>query len=363
MSGPITWRNISIPDIGRSASHLIGGAQRSFNQGAEQLTGVIQDRQNRIETRNNDDFRDYLSSFRTEGDLAAAIQSGDVADRLAGYGGNINRELARTGASAQRQDIRDRFLADQAFADGQTARSRAERDYFLEREGTRLARTYDIENNPFYNQGDSIEGIAGVLDSMYGTDNVDPSLTKAAIKAVTDGLTIKDPKTGETRRIPVTPQMVGMALRGVPTSWWRPDRDLTSLLQDTVLGSEGLLNRLSEFDEYTHQYNSLHGIESRKGRTLGIPEHQLVNGTPATAPEAGPLAELSKYISRVVDESSAARSAPATGTERGRFYTPMLDYQPTVDAGRELFKFLSDLIPDDRATLSGQMGRRLRNGQ
>lgn len=123
MAGPITWRNIDAPSLNGVGS-LFRGAQDSFNQGMGSLGKLLDtaqqtrvDNVNALRNSNQQDFRSYMSSFLTPEDLEAAQTSGALADRLAGYGGAIDRAAADDLVNTQISQLRSRIRDQNQYAD------------------------------------------------------------------------------------------------------------------------------------------------------------------------------------------------------------------------------------------------------
>lgn len=101
---PITYRNVNAPNF-RDSAALLESANNSFNAGFDRFSQIITDRQKlqadqikQTRDANQSDFRDYLQSFATPEDLAAAKAAGAIDERLAQYGGVIDTNAIRGAA-------------------------------------------------------------------------------------------------------------------------------------------------------------------------------------------------------------------------------------------------------------------------
>lgn len=107
MATPITWQNINAPSLA-DASRPLEAAQRSLGGMFDQLSGLVKgreqiDAQNWTAGRNNNTnaFLDRLAQYRSPQELAAAQQSGELAQLRAQFGNQIDSTAIR-GAEEQR---------------------------------------------------------------------------------------------------------------------------------------------------------------------------------------------------------------------------------------------------------------------
>lgn len=98
---PITWRNVAAPDFS-GAADMMGQAQESFTGALDTVQATKDDWEKGRTDRNTQDFLGQLQKYGTSEELAAAQQSGDLAQQRDQYGSMIDQD--KVGVDA----IRDR---------------------------------------------------------------------------------------------------------------------------------------------------------------------------------------------------------------------------------------------------------------
>lgn len=130
MGQPITWQNVTDGGAASNASKPLYYAADSLNKGFSTLGNLIDgvtsnDNKNWIQQKSNNsqDFLDYLSSFKSPEELAAAQASGEIDARRQSYGAQINRDDVRNAQVNQMNTLRDAVTKGQAYTQQQNALS------------------------------------------------------------------------------------------------------------------------------------------------------------------------------------------------------------------------------------------------
>lgn len=102
MSNPITWRNVQGPSLADAARPL-ALAEQSFGRAFDSLGGIIKGAEDTQaanvvaqKTANTQSFLNELAKFRTPEALEAARTDGSLDQIRAGYGNNIDQNIARS---------------------------------------------------------------------------------------------------------------------------------------------------------------------------------------------------------------------------------------------------------------------------
>jgi len=123
MAGPITWRNVDAPNLG-DPSRTLAMAQGSFNS----VFDAFNEQLKRLETTdannwqvqkqlNTEDQLNWLSQFKTPEEAQAALASGELQNRLAQAGGQIDAKAVRQAEQALIPELQRRVVLDQQFQD------------------------------------------------------------------------------------------------------------------------------------------------------------------------------------------------------------------------------------------------------
>jgi hypothetical protein len=94
---PITWRNVAAPDFS-GAADMMGQAQESFTGALDTVRETKDTFEKGRTDRNTQDFLGQLQQYGTSEELAAAQQSGDVADLRGQFGNLINQDKTSVDA-------------------------------------------------------------------------------------------------------------------------------------------------------------------------------------------------------------------------------------------------------------------------
>jgi len=101
MANPITWRNVNAPSAG-GAADLFGQAQASFD-GAIKAAQDTKDGFEKGRTdRNTQAFMNQLQQYGSSEELAAAQQSGALADLRSQYGSMVDQDKVSADAVTNR---------------------------------------------------------------------------------------------------------------------------------------------------------------------------------------------------------------------------------------------------------------------
>ncbi len=121
---PITWKSVTAGSNADSARFL-EGATASLNTGLDQLTGVLDRRQEEAQQNltaerklNTSEYRDRVDSFETVEALQAAQADGTLDAFRTGLGENVDAEAIRGVADSRVTDLRN--MANAEYEYGQT---------------------------------------------------------------------------------------------------------------------------------------------------------------------------------------------------------------------------------------------------
>jgi len=164
---PITWKNVNGPDF-EGVSETLGRAGESLTEGVDAIRQGKDTFEKGRTDRNTQAFMEQLSRFGSPEELAAAQESGQVANMRSEFGNLIDRDKTDSDAitdrvTGLRQDQtanREYAASEKAFGNRDALNRFNERIAARDMEGAQAIK----DNNDFANGGQLQQQITGVAD-------------------------------------------------------------------------------------------------------------------------------------------------------------------------------------------------------
>jgi len=228
---PITWKNVNGPNF-EGVSETLGRAGESLTEGVDAIRQGKDTFEKGRTDRNTQAFMDQLSQFGSPEELAAAQESGQVANMRSEFGNLINRDKTDsdaitdrvTGLRKDQTANREYAASEKAFGNRDALNRFNERIAARDMEGAQAIK----DNNDFANAGQLQQQITGVAD--YRAAEI---IRKKIVSLPRISVTLSAP-SGSVKRCPSKTEDINTAINNTLADQDSVDEQMGISFQNTA---------------------------------------------------------------------------------------------------------------------------------